>query len=81
MATAHTATFAPAQPFALTAGELAELAREEAEFCWREDMAEIAMGCRAVRDGDWTTDDWLEWSPVGRGYAAAHERSVTGMVA
>ncbi len=59
--------------------ELAELAREEAEHQWREDMCEVAMGCRAYAAGDWTIDDYLEWSPVGRGYAAAHERSTFGM--
>ncbi len=59
--------------------ELAELAREEAEHAWREDMAEIAMHNRAYRDGDWTLDDFLEFDPCGRGYAAAHERSTIGM--
>lgn len=53
-----------------------EAAREEA---WRDDMAEIAAHNRNVMKGDWSLTDWLEWSDVGRGYAAAHERSVAGM--
>ena len=68
-----------APAYAWDADEQAELAREEAEFCWREDMAEIAAHNRHVMDGDWTLDDWLEWSPTGRGYAAAHERATVGM--
>ena len=67
--------------FGLTADELAELAAEDARADWLEEMAEIASHNRNVRDGDWTTADWLEWSPVGRGYAAAHQRATYGMTA
>ena len=65
----------------LDADELAELAAEDAREACLEDMAEIAAHNRSYAEGDWSLDDWLEWSPVGRGYAAAHERSVAGMVA
>jgi hypothetical protein len=43
---------------------------------WREEMAELAMHNRHVRDGNWSIEDWLEWSPVGRGEAAARERQL-----
>ncbi len=64
----------------LTDEEMAELAREDAEADWREEVAEYAHHCRAYAEGDWDLDDYLEWSPVGRGLAAAHARSVAGMV-
>lgn len=66
-------------PFTLTADELADLAREDAEQEWREYAAEAAQHCKAYREGDWTLDDYLEWSPEGRGLAAAHTRSTVGM--
>ncbi len=63
----------------LTADELAELAREDAEYEWREEMREIALHHRDYRDGVWDLDDWLEFSSCGRGYAAAHARDTFGM--
>ena len=69
----------PAPDCGLTAYEMAELAREDAYAEWREAMEELAMHNRHYHDGDWNLDDWLEWSPVGRGEAAAWERSVAGM--
>lgn len=62
-------------PFALTAEELAELA----EDAWREEMAELAMHNRHYREGSYTLDDWLEFSPVGRGEYAARQRELRGM--
>ncbi len=63
----------------LDADELADLAAEDARAEWREQMAELALHNRAYRDGDWDLDDFLEWSPVGRGEAAAFARSTAGM--
>ena len=64
MATAHTAAFA--QPFALTAGELAELARENYEADLREQaweaVAEAAAWNKAVQNGDWSLGDWLDYT-------------------
>ena len=70
---------APRAAMGLTPYELAELAREDAAADWREAMAELAMHNRAFSDGDWTLDDWIEWSPVGRGEVAAYARSTAGM--
>ena len=72
-------TATPQPALALTDYELAELAREDAVADWREAMTELAMHNRAFSDGDWTLDDWLEWSPTGRGEAAAYARSTVGM--
>ena len=66
-------------PYAWDADEMAEIAREEAEYVWREQMQEVAQHCRAYREGDWDLSDWLEFDPCGRGYAAAHERATVGM--
>ena len=76
------ATPAPAAPLgiSLSAEEMAELAREDAEYEWREEMREIALHHRDYRDGVWDLDDWLEFSSCGRGYAAAHARDTFGMV-
>lgn len=67
----------------LTAYELAVLAREEAEAerreRWREELVEIALHDRRYANGDWSLDDWLEWSSLGRAEAAAFERSTYGM--
>ena len=69
----------PRAPVAPTADELAAFAEDDAYETWRDEMAELAMHNRAYAEGDWDLDDFLEWSPVGRGEAAAHQRSTWGL--
>ena len=63
-----------------TLAQIAAFADDDAYDDWREAMAEIAAHNRSYAEGDWSLNDWLEWSPVGRGEAAEHARSLDSYI-